>query len=203
LVYWRWFIDLLGHRSTIWLLFVVNFLGTIYGYIWYKNQLAETVWWLWPFVPDSPTASLFFTIVLFAFILRKHWPLIEAFAAVTLFKYGIWASVMIIWTGALGGELYWQHYMLLFSHLGMALQALLYSPYLSFRFKHLFIVSIWTLTNDVLDYSIAIFPWLDQRLYPYLSTVYVFTLGLSLVSILIFFFSVVYKNQFHNADFRQ
>jgi uncharacterized membrane protein YpjA len=185
--------DWLGHKSTIWLLFVINFLGTIYGYIWYKNQLVDTTWWLWPFVPDSPTASLFFTIVLLAFILRKRWPLIEAFAAVTLFKYGIWASVMIIWTGALGGELYWQHYMLLFSHLGMAVQAVLYSPYLSFNIKHLLIVAIWTLTNDLLDYSIAIFPWLDQRLHPYLSTVYVFTLGLSLVSLLIFFYSVVYK----------
>ncbi|WP_245001207.1 DUF1405 domain-containing protein [Caldalkalibacillus thermarum] len=49
------------------------------------------------------------------FILGRKWKLLEAFAAVTLFKYGIWATVMIIWTGLLGGEVNWQHYMLIVS----------------------------------------------------------------------------------------
>lgn len=195
MLYWRWFITWLGQRNTLWLLFFVNFIGTIYGYIWYKNQLISTDRWLWPFVPDSPTASLFFTIVIAAFLLRKKWPIIEAFAAVTLFKYGIWASVMIVWTGMLGGELNWQHYMLLCSHLGMAFQALLYSPYFSFRFKHLLIVAIWILSNDFLDYSLGIYPWLDERLHAHLPSVAFFTFTLSFISLVIFYLTVVHKRR--------
>lgn len=191
---WNSFIWLLGKRSTLILLFIINFLGTIYGYIWYKNQLAATAWGFWPFVPDSPTASLFFTIVLLGFLLHKKWCTMEAFAAVTLFKYGIWASVMIVWTGVLGGELVWQHYMLLFSHLGMAFQAILFSPYFSFTLKHLLIVAIWTLTNDILDYTLGIFPWLDSLLHPYLASIYLFTVSLSIVSLFIFYLSVVKQN---------
>lgn len=193
LLYWRWFINWLGQKSTLWLLFFVNFIGTIYGYIWYKNQLITTEWWLWPFVPDSPTASLFLTIVIAAFLLRKKWPIIEAFAAVTLFKYGIWASVMIIWTAVLGGDLNWQHYMLLFSHLGMAFQALLYSSYFSFRLKHLSIVGLWIVSNDALDYSLGIFPWLDARLHAHLPSVALFTFSLSFISLTIFYITVVHK----------
>lgn len=59
----HWFNKLFKNRGIIWLLFIVNFLGTIYGYIWYGNQLEFTAanypHWLLPFVPDSPTASLF------------------------------------------------------------------------------------------------------------------------------------------------
>lgn len=190
MIIYRLFIDWLGQRSTLILLFIINFIGTIYGYIWYKNQLLTTSFYLWPFVPDSPTASLFFTIVLLAFLMHKQWPLLEGFAAITLFKYGIWASVMIIWTGLLGGELVWQHYMLLFSHLGMALQALLYSSYFSFKPAHLLIVAIWTLTNDALDYGLGIFPWLDSLLHPYLKEVCLFTVSLSILSLFIFYLLV-------------
>jgi len=194
--YWSWFIHWLGERSTLKLLFIVNLLGTIYGYYWYKQQLLETPLYWWPFVPDSPTASLFFCFVLLAYLLGRKWPLLEAFAGVTLFKYGIWATVMIIWTGLLGGELYWEHYMLIFSHLGMAVQALLFIPYYTFKAYHLGVVAIWTLSNDVLDYTVGIFPWLHYYLHPFLPTIYVSTVILSIISISIYYFTVIKKKIF-------
>lgn len=187
----NWFIHWLGKRSTLWLLLIVNFFGTLYGYYWYKNQLFSTEWYLWPFVPDSPTASLFFCFVLVAFILGKRWRYFEAFAAVTLVKYGVWATVMLIWTGLLGGELNWMHYMLIFSHLGMAVQALLFIPYFTFKLKHLLVVAIWTLTNDIMDYSLGIFPALNPILHPYLGVISLFTVTLSLLCLMIFFMTVV------------
>jgi uncharacterized membrane protein YpjA len=192
--YYRYFIQWLGQRNTLWIVLLINVVGTIYGYIWYERQMAMTPKFLWPFVPDSPTASLFFCFVLAAFLLHKKWPIVEAFAAVTLFKYGIWASIMIIWAGVLGSDLNWQHYMLLFSHLGMAIQGVLYSSYLSFRWTHLAVVSVWALTNDVLDYTLNIFPWLDRRLYDYLDIVYSVTVSLSLLSLTIFYILVVRRS---------
>ncbi len=50
----------------------------------------------WLFVPDSPTAILFFTLALVAFLGKKHWPLMEALGFVCLVKYGLWAVGMNI-----------------------------------------------------------------------------------------------------------
>lgn len=181
----------LKNKKFIALLFVVNVLGTIYGYYWYKNQLLATDWRLLPFVPDSPTASLFFTFVLLSFLLSKRWPLIEAFAAVTLVKYGIWATVMIFWTALLGGPMNGTHYMLVFSHLGMALQAVLYAPFFTFRWRELLIVAVWVLANDYVDYTLDVFPWLHAVLHPYLPTIAWFTLILSFFSLTLFYLLVV------------
>ncbi|WP_202079982.1 DUF1405 domain-containing protein [Caldalkalibacillus salinus] len=190
---WQWFIRWLGQRGTLWLLFVVNLFGTIYGYYWYKNQLLQTDLHLLPFVPDSPTASLFFTLVLLAFLLKKRWPLLEALATVTLVKYGIWATVMIVWGAALGAPMYWQHYMLIFSHIGMAIQAVLYTPYFRFKFKHLVWTGAWTLLNDLVDYSLGTFPTVNERLHVYLPTIAFFTVSLSLCSLYLAYRFVVHK----------
>ncbi len=86
--------SLMRLRSSLIALFIVNVLGTIYGYYWYKSQLFETPDWLRIFVPDSPTASLFFCFVLLLWIFNKQNGLIEALAYVSLVKYGIWAVAM-------------------------------------------------------------------------------------------------------------
>src|SRR5699024_7390205 len=106
----------------LFLLFFINLLGTVYGFYWYRHQLSETSDIFLMFVPDSPTASLFFTIVLFFFLIKKNIPYIEALALMTLFKYGIWAVVMNFLTLLIEGSLGWTGYMLMFSHGAMAIQ---------------------------------------------------------------------------------
>ncbi|SHE42683.1 Uncharacterized membrane protein YpjA [Seinonella peptonophila] len=181
-------------------LFIVNFLGTIYGFYWYKNQLAVTPpQWL-IFVPDSPTASAFFTVVLWLFIMGRHHKWLEAFAAITLFKYGIWAVVMIIWGGILDPRpftdaLVWEQYMLIVSHLGMSVQALLYIPFYRFTNREIVGVSIWTLLNDFLDYTINIHPWLTAQLEQIPQVVGSFTLFLSLITITIFTITTRFQQQ--------
>ena len=110
------------------------------------------------FVPDSPTASLFFCFVLVAFLLKKNWPLIEALAIITLVKYGIWAVVMNLLTLFVTGELHWTGYMLMISHLAMAIEGILYAPYYRFKWIHIVIAAIWTLHNDVIDYLFLMYP---------------------------------------------
>lgn len=148
----------LMNRRILWILFIVNALGTIYGYYWYKGQLEVTPFIYIPFVPDSPTASLFFVFVLLAFIKNKNYPLIEAFALVTLVKYGIWAVVMNILTLNVTGDLPWQGYMLIASHGAMAIQALLYAPFYQLRVRHVLAAAIWTFHNDVIDYVFMQYP---------------------------------------------
>src|SRR5690625_2323969 len=107
---------LLVHRWFLIILLIVNFFGTIYGYVWYKSQLAITPTIFLIFVPDSPTASLFFTIFLLFFIFGKSVPYIEALALTSLFKYGVWAVAMNLLTLVVEGSLSWEGYMLMASH---------------------------------------------------------------------------------------
>ncbi|MFD1777347.1 DUF1405 domain-containing protein [Fredinandcohnia salidurans] len=190
----KWITYLMGQRWVLWILLLINIPGTIYGYIWYESQLNITPPKFLIFVPDSPTASLFFCFVLIAFLLRKNWPLIEALAIVTLFKYGIWAVVMNILTYFVDGlNIY--GYMLIFSHLGMAIQGLLYAPYYRIKSIHLVIAAIWTLHNDVIDYVFFMMPRysvLDQ----YIPQIGYFTFWLSMVSMLITYLLCIKKDRF-------
>jgi uncharacterized membrane protein YpjA len=191
----KWLYPVLGNRQFLWLLLVVNILGTIYGYIWYGWQLRETPAVFLPFVPDSPTASLFFVFVLVALLLRKNWPLLEALAIVTLFKYGIWAVMMNFLVLIETGELELTAWMLIFSHAAMAVEGILYAPFYRIKGWHLAVAAIWTLHNDVIDYVFFMLPrysMLDQ-LTPQIGY---FTFWLSIASLLLTYYLCVRKNRF-------
>jgi uncharacterized membrane protein YpjA len=185
-------------RPFLWMLVIINGLGTIYGYIWYKNQLANTpVQWLL-FVPDSPTASLFFTLFLLFYLMSRSNPWIEAFGAVTSVKYGIWAVVMIVWGTALKvqasgigwswSSFQWTDYMLMISHLGMAIEAILYYRLYRYTGIHLVAIAIWTYLNDFIDYGVDMHPYVSVYLNPFMDHVAIFTVSLSTVSLLLFFY---------------
>lgn len=176
--------QILLHRQFLILLFIVNLLGTIYGYIWYESQLKITPLVFIPFVPDSPTASLFFTIFLFFFIFNKNVPYIEALAVTTLFKYGIWAVVMNVFTLIVNGSLDWQGYMLIASHGAMAVQGLLYIPYYKIKLKHLTVAGIVLLHNDIIDYVFGMMP-IYSSLTDYMKEIGYFTFWLSILTIII------------------
>lgn len=177
------FLNMIGRRWFIASLLAVNLGGTIYGYIWYEVQLANTPPIFLIFVPDSPTASLFICVVLAAFLFKKNIPIVEALAAVTLLKYGVWAVVMIIAAGAAGTTIGPLDYMLIVSHLGMAIQGLLYTPYYRIKPWHLILVAIWTLHNDVIDYIYNMHPWVASSIQPYLQEIAYFTFWLSIISL--------------------
>ena len=170
---------ILYNKSFMWLLFFVNLLGSIYGYIWYESQLSTTEPKFLLFVPDSPTASLFFTIALFAWLLKKNWKLIEALALITLVKYGLWAVVMNVWTYFETGSLGWMGWMLVASHFAMALQAILYIPFYRFTWIHILLAAVWTLHNDVIDYVFDQMPTY-RSLNEYANTIGYFTFWLSI-----------------------
>ncbi|TXK81424.1 DUF1405 domain-containing protein [Paenibacillus sp. N3.4] len=185
----------------LWLFFIFNFLGTVYGYEWYWAQMIETIaqhpigYVL--FVPDSPTASLFFTLSVGYLLADRAFDkprskaykalrgFIEAFALITSFKYGIWAVTMI-WAGAwLDVPVGWDGWMLTISHLAMALEVLLFVRWYTYGLTAICLVAIWSFSNDFMDYQKGTFPWLSEVLHPYLFTIQWFTIGLSVLGILI------------------
>ncbi|MBM7569841.1 DUF1405 domain-containing protein [Aquibacillus albus] len=179
-------------RRFLFLLFIINLAGTIYGYMWYESQLAITPLKFILFVPDSPTASLFFTIFLFFYLFGRNVPYIEALALVTLFKYGMWAVVMNLLTLNLNGELSWSGYMLIASHGAMAIQGLLYAPFYRIKWRHIVLTSIWTLHNDIIDYVFGMMP-IYSSLTTYMKEIGYFTFWLSILSIGIAYWLTIRK----------
>jgi uncharacterized membrane protein YpjA len=190
----NWIYAILANRNILILLLIVNILGTLYGYYWYGWQLADTPTKFLLFVPDSPTASLFFVFVLIAFLLKRNWGLIETLAIVTLFKYGIWAVVMNLLVLVETGELDWIGYMLMGSHLAMAIQGILYAPFYRIKLWHIIATAIWTLHNDVIDYVFMMlprYPVLDI----YTPQIGYFTFWLSILSIGLAYYFGIRKNR--------
>lgn len=195
----KWFFSksFLLSRNFLWTLFLINLLGTIYGYMWYGNQLIWTLErypsWLLPFVPDSPTASLFFTIAILYLLFPPKgnssfvkWSraIIESLAVVCSVKYGVWATAIIIAGAMQGDALNWQSYMLMTSHLGMALEALLFVRFMTVNRLTLVIATVWLLLNDALDYGYGIYPFLPAVLHDQVTEVKWFTICLSLATLL-------------------
>lgn len=171
------------------LVFLINLGGTIYGFIWYKWQLDITEPKFLIFVPDSPTASLFFTIVLGLWLMGKRNGLIEALAVVTLIKYGLWAVVMNLLTLVETGSIGWMGWMLIGSHFAMALQAVLYIDHYRFGWLSASLAAVWTLHNDVIDYVFGQMP-IYRVLDAYSAQIGYFTFWLSIACIAFAFFVV-------------
>lgn len=172
----------LEDRRFLIVLFFINLAGTIYGYIWYGSQLSHTEPIFLLFVPDSPTASLFFSLAVAAWIWGRHWKLIEALALITLVKYGLWAVVMNIWTLVEAGTIGGTGWMLVASHFLMAVQAVLYIPKYAFGIWQIVIAGVWTLHNDVIDYVFGQMP-VYGRLMEHIHIIGYFTFWLSIACI--------------------
>ncbi|CAM4218035.1 DUF1405 domain-containing protein [Paenibacillus tarimensis] len=195
---WLWSRALLLNRSFLWLLFAVNAAGTVYGYMWYGDQLAETAanhpLWRLVFVPDSPTASLFFTLSLLFLLyppgrdnrlLNLLRAFVEAFAVLTLIKYGVWAVGINFAQQAQGSPLDWQNWMLIVSHASMAVEGLLYIRFMIFGRAAACVILGWLLLNDTVDYTFDVYPWLPGVLEPHVTAVRNLTVLLSLISFLV------------------
>ena len=76
----------------------------------------------------------------------------------------------------------WQDFMLIASHLAMAVEALLYVRFFGFGMVSLIVAAGWTLLNDVMDYTFGIYPYLPYELHDYVSEVRTFTFTLTILS---------------------
>jgi uncharacterized membrane protein YpjA len=194
---WFWSRGVLMHPSLLWTMMAIYIPGTVYGYYWYKDQLIRT-WnehphWQIVFVPDSPTASLWFALaVLWLWVSperpRKGWlrglrGVVEALGVVTSVKYGIWATSIIVAGYWQGTPLDGASWMLIVGHSAMAICALLYARFLRFGAAALLVAAAWTFLNDTVDYAFNVFPYLPSGLYDDLTAVCTFTVLLTALSV--------------------
>lgn len=147
-----------ARRPWVWALIVINGLGSIYGFLWYKEQLANTPWYLWPVVPDSPLSTLLFTLYLGFYLARRPFPYLGALAQMGTFKYGLWTVVV------LGGYMVsrshwdWEFALLVATHAGMALEAYLFMAADPQHRRFIWGAAAWLVINDFFDYIIGTHP---------------------------------------------
>lgn len=149
---WQW-------RFTLPLV-IINALGSAYGFYWYHEQLAATPVYLWLFVADSPMASTLFTLALLirgSGALRRLFQVIAFTAAI---KYGLWAIVIITQFWINYGTVGPIEVMLWASHLGMAVEGVIFLKTMQFGQVAAGVTLLWMLLNDLLDYCAGLHPYL-------------------------------------------
>lgn len=148
-------------------LVVINLLGSVYGYYWYREQLLSTPPLLWIFVPDSPFSTTLLAVALVLVLTRLRRPFLELTANAMVIKYGLWAVAVISHYWWIGGEIKWVEIMLWFSHLGMAVEGLIFLRHLSVTGTMTGGLAFWLLLEDVVDYGGGLHPYLfDPRQWP-------------------------------------
>lgn len=158
--------SILTDRRWLWLLVVINFLGSIYGYYWYHVQLsANPVYW-WIFIPDSPLSCTLFMLGLLLWLFRKRFGLLGIIGCLAVIKYGIWAVVINYTYWQITGNFTLENLMLSLSHLGMAVQGMVYLLGITIEGRQIIWAGIWLLAWDFMDYVVGLHPYLfDQRQY--------------------------------------
>ncbi|MGI6685742.1 MAG: DUF1405 domain-containing protein [Bacillota bacterium] len=149
----------LDRRVLIGLLFI-NIIGSLYGYYWYRGQLASTNKLLLLFVPDSPLSTTLFSFVLFLHLTRKQITVLSLLASTFLVKYGLWAVAVNLHLLFLGEGFTWVNLMLALSHLGMAAEGMIYYPYKGISFREVLFVTGILAFQDFMDYVIGLHPYL-------------------------------------------
>lgn len=156
-------------RRIWWALLVVNFLGSLYGFYWYRAQLLATPWWRWPLVPDSPGSTFLFSIWLALMLAGADWrrpgmQVLGAVAFVANMKYGLWTAIVLPQAGIkFGWEFDFIHLSL--SHFGMWFQAVVFARH----FKPAVLPALGALLfmwfQDLIDYRL----WMTYPSLPYMS----------------------------------
>jgi len=136
-------------------IFIGNGIGAIAGVLyWYGAQLRASPWYLWPFVPDSPL-STFMVLPALTLILRRRpgWPLLNAYAAFGVIKYGLWTVAFwsLYWTG--GGPFTLESVAMTFTHSVMIAEGLLLLHYARLTGPIALGLGAWFLFNDWVDYG--------------------------------------------------
>lgn len=140
-------------------LVAVNAAGTVWGILWYWEQLKQTPWYFLPLVPDSPLHAALFGLYIYWLAAGAMDRLgaggrFVAWAGVLgVIKYGLWTTVILSrYFFSQGVQPTGEDWMLYLSHGGMALQGLIYCGRLPRLALPAALAAGWFVLNDFFDY---------------------------------------------------
>lgn len=141
-----------------WAIVAINLAGTAFGFWYYRLQFAGTPVVMWPWVPDSPLATLFIALSLALWKLDHQNEIIDMLAFFGNIKLGLWTPyVLLSFNDAFLAQTAFPMYLfLLFSHLGMVAQAFLIHRYSEFSILAIAAALLWYSFDLMVDYFIPI-----------------------------------------------
>jgi len=142
----------------VWVVVALNLGGTAFGFWFYRHQFAETVPVMWPFVPDSPVATLLAAAAFGLWALGRENEFVTALAFFGNLIFGLWTPwVLFVFTDAsVADSGLAMHTFLVVSHLGMALQALVLHRIAEFRLPAVAVATAWYTINLGTDYFVPV-----------------------------------------------
>ena len=152
-----------------WVIVAVNLAGTAFGF-WYYGfhplplsdplitwQFAAEPRIMWPFVPDSPVATLFIAASLALWKLDRNSEVVNALAFFGCLKLGLWTPfVLLSFIDGFSHNSVLMYNFLFWSHLGMVAEAFVIHRYSDFPVGAVLVAVVWYGFNDVVDYFIPI-----------------------------------------------
>lgn len=141
-------------RRWWWVLLIVNLVGSVYGFYWYRYQLAETPLRFWILVPDSPGSTLLFSFVLIGLLLGRQNQWLAAFAFASIMKYGLWTVLVLGGNAVARGVLDFESFHLSLSHFGMFLEGFLFARVYRPDLRPVLLAGAWLALQDFVDYRL-------------------------------------------------
>ena len=146
---------------------LVNFVGTAFGFWYYGlhpfeepivgGQFAFEPVVMWPFVPDSPVATLFIGLSLLLWWLGRPNEYVNVLAFFGCIKLGAWTPFVLLAFADGFSYLHWAMYHFLFwSHLAMVVEAFVLHRYSSFPPAAIAVALLWYGLNDLVDYFVPV-----------------------------------------------
>jgi uncharacterized membrane protein YpjA len=112
---------------------------------------------MWPFVPDSPMATLFIAASLALWKLDRNSEVVNALAFFGCLKLGLWTPfVLLAFMDGFSHNSVLMYNFLFWSHLGMVAEAFVIHRYSDFPVGAVLVAVVWYGFNDVVDYFIPI-----------------------------------------------
>jgi uncharacterized membrane protein YpjA len=143
--------------NLAWLIVAINLAGTAFGFYYYLPQFSSTPVQMWPFVPDSPLATLFIALALAAWKLDRHQEWLTALAFFGNLLLGGWTVYVHLAFFESFGYLHpAMRQFLIWSHAAMVLQAFLLHRIADFRPWAICVATLWYTVNASVDYFIPV-----------------------------------------------
>ncbi|WP_435346247.1 DUF1405 domain-containing protein [Haloarchaeobius sp. HRN-SO-5] len=150
-----------------WVVVAVNLLGTAFGFYYYglnptvpgfvEGQFAVEPLVMWPFVPDSPVATLFIALAFGAWLLDRQNDYLSALAFFGCLKLGAWTPfVLLAFMEGFSKTHVAMYNFLFWSHLAMVLQGFVLHRITDFPVRAVAVALLWYGLNDVVDYFVPI-----------------------------------------------
>ena len=146
---------------------LINFVGTAFGFWYYgfqpfsspavTGQFAFEPVVMWPFVPDSPVATLFIGLSLTLWWVGRPSEWLNLLAFFGCIKLGLWTPFVLLAFADGFSNLHPAMYHFLFwSHLAMVLEAFLIHRYSAFPTRAIGLAVGWYGLNDLVDYLVPV-----------------------------------------------